>query len=317
MEKLLEIKDTVISFIRIHRSLSLKVLAGIIAFISILVISSALKKEKIGNTAGNLIANHGISAEAGKWIYYIAFDDNEPSGIYKVKKNGEKTEKIIEGYFEYINVLDKYIYCIEKDEDKNQYNLVKIKKNGDKKETLAKNIDYAPITASENRIYYFKDDNFYSVKTNGSDRTKISDKDIKYYEICDNKIYYIYENDGNSYIAKMKLNGENNIKIGKLEDSEYVSLHVRKGKVYYVVCDEDDNYELYKMKKNGEKEEKIYNFGEDIESINMQDDAVYYVVKDGEYKIKTINYKAVNKVNIKNVSELESFGISGKWVFYF
>ena len=288
MEKLLQIKDIVLEFIQTHKPLVLKILAAMIVIITILVISSVFKKDEIGNTSGNLNFNYGIVAEDGKWTYYMEFDDNEPSGIYRVKTNGEKTQKILGGYYEYVNVVDNYIYCLEKDEDDNQYNLVKIKTNG----------------------------NLYSIKTNGSDKNKISDKNIQYYEICNNLIYYIYENDGNSYIARMKLDGDKNTRIGKLEDDEYIALHVKGSKVYYIVLEGGSQYKLYKMNKNGEKEERIYTFSEDIENINMQDDAIYYTVKDGEYKICTINYKAANKGVIKKVSNLDAIGISGKWVFY-
>ena len=316
MEKLLQIKDIVLEFIQTHKPLVLKILAAMIVIITILVISSVLKKDEIGNTSGNLNFNFGIATEAGKWTYYMEFDDNEPSGIYRVKTNGEKTQKIIGGYYEYINVLGNYIYCLEKDEDDNQYNLVKIKTNGSKKEVLAKNIDHKAVTASEDRVYYFKDANLYSIKTNGSDKNKISDKNIKYYEIYNNLIYYIYENDGDSYIARMKLDGDNNTRIGKLEDDEYIALHVNGSKVYYIVLEDESQYKLYKMNKNGEKEERIYTFSENIENINMQDDAIYYTVKDGDYKICTINYKAANKGVIKKVSNLDAIGISGKWIFY-
>ena len=316
MEKLLQIKDTVIDLIKINRSLFLRILAVLIVIITIIVITSVFKKDEVGNTAGNLNFNYGISAEAGKWTYYMEFDDNEPSGIYRVKTNGEKTQKIIDGYYLYLNVLDNYIYCLEKDEDEKQYNLVKIKTNGNKKETLAKNIDNATVTVSGDRVYYFKDGNFYSIKTNGSNKEKISDKDIKYYEVCNNLIYYIYENEGDSYIAKMKINGDNNTRIGKLEDDEYIALHVKGSKVYYIVLEDDSQYKLYKMNKNGEKEERIYNFSENIENVNMQDDAIYYTVRDGDYKISTINYKAADKGVIKKVSNLDAIAISGRWVFY-
>lgn len=317
MEKLLQIKDIVNNFIKEHRKITMRALVALIVIITILVITSALKKDKIGNSAGNLINNNGISATEGKWIYYVEFDDGEPSGIYKVRNSGNKTKKVKSGYFEYLNIIDKYIYCLEKDEDKNQYNLVKMKTNGSKKETLAKNIDYAPVTATAGRIYYFKDKNLYSMKDNGSDRQKISDKNISYYEICGNMMYYIYENDGKSYIAKMKLNGKNNnVRIGKLDDSEYVALHVKGNKIYYIVHEEEKTYKLYRMNKNGEKEERIYSFSEEIDYINMQDDAIYYVVKDGGYKISTINYKAGNKGTIKKFDSEVKFNISNKWVFY-
>lgn len=317
MERVLQIKDMVINFIKEHRKIALRILAVLIVIITILVIKSALKKDKIGNSAGNLMNNNGISVQDGKWIYYIEFDDGEPAGIYKVKNSGTKTKKIKSGYFEYLNVIDKYIYCLEKDEDKEQYNLVKMKTNGNNKEILAKNIDYAPVTATEGRAYYFKDKNLYSIKDNGSDRQKVSDKNISYYEISGNTMYYIYENDGKSYIAKMKLNGKNNnVRIGKLDDAEYVALHVKGNKIYYIVYEEEKSYKLYRMNKNGEKEERIYSFSENIDYINMQDDAIYYVVNDGGYKISTINYKAGNKGTIKKFDNEVKFTISNKWVFY-
>lgn len=316
MEKIMQIKDVIINSINEHRNIFFRILAGLIIIVTIMVIASVLKKDKIGNTAGNLIANHGISAEEGKWIYYIEFDDGNPVGIYKVKNSGSKTKKVKGGYFEYINVIDNYIYCLEKDEEKNQYNLVKMKTNGNKKETIAKNIDYAPVTAAGDRVYYFKDGSFYRIKTNGSDRQKLSDKNISYYEISGNMIYYIYENEGSSYIAKMKLNGDKNLRIGKMDDSSYIALHVKGNKVYYIMYDSEHKYKLYKMKTNGEKEERLYTFSNSIDNINMQDDTVYYVLKDGSDKISKINYKAGDKETIKKLDEVEAIGISGKWVFY-
>lgn len=313
MEKILELKFMIISFINEHRKLALRILAGLIVVVTIFVISSVFKSDKIGNTAGNLIMNHGMSAEAGKWTYYIEFDDNEPTGIYKVKTNGTKTVKVKSGYFEYINVIDKYIYCLEKDEEKNQYNLVKMKTNGNKKETLARNIDYGPITASGDRVYYFKDKNLYRVKTNGSNKEKISEKNISYYEVVGKSIYYIYQNDDSSYIATMKTNGKNNTRIGKLDNSKYISLHVKGNKVYYIVFDEERNYKLYKMNKNGMKEERIYSFQGSISNVNMQDKAIYYV---SENKISTINYKAGDKETIKKVENIEAITIAEKWIFY-
>lgn len=317
MERVLQIKNIVINFIKEHKKIALRLLACLIVIITVIVITSVFKKEKNGNSAGNLIQNKGLSVAVGKWIYYVEFDDGEPSGIYKVKNNGEKTEKIKSGYFEYLNVIDKYIYCLEKDEEKNQYNLVKMKTNGNKKETIARNIDHSPITAIKGKIYYFKDGSLYSIKDNGSKSKKISDKKISYYEIDGNTMYYIYENEGSSYIAKMKLNGKNdNIRIGKLEDAEYVALHVKGNKIYYIVKENEKSYKLYKMKKNGEKEERIYSFTEKISNINMQDDAIYYVENDNGYKISTINYKAGNKGTIKKLDEEVDFTIANKWVVY-
>lgn len=320
MELILEIKDRIINFIEINRTLVFKILAVLIIGITVLTIVSSLKQKDEGNTSGNLNFNHGISALDGKWIYYIEFDDNEPASIYRVKKNGDKKEKVIEGYFEYINVLDGYIYCLEKVEDKNEYNLVKMKTNGNKKETLAKNVDRNVVTATRKKVFYYKDKNLYSIKTNGNDKEKISSKEIKYYQVLGNKIYYLYENENDGYIAMMKTNGENNTRIGRVKDGEYLSLMVKGNKIYYISAEKNDDnqieYKLHRMNKKGEKIETIYTFNEKIETVNMQKDALYYVVKDEKYKIFKMSYTTGKRELIKMVEDFEAVGINDKWVFF-
>lgn len=314
-----EHKDYVIGFLQEHKKIVLSILAGLIVIITILVVWSTLGKQEMGNTAGNLYGNHGIAAQSGKWVYYMWFDDNKPAGIYRVKENGKKTEKVNEGYYEYINVVSKYIYCIERDADKGEFNLVKIKTNGKTKEVLASNIDSKPITVANDKIYYFKEGIFYCISVNGTDRKKLSDKDIRYYEISNNKIYYIFQNESDSYIAYMKKNGEKSVNLGKLEDSEYIALHVKGNQVYYIMRDsEDENaYKLYKMnKKNGGKVQRIYSLSNRVEYINMQDDAVYFATRDGDIQITSINYKAAHKIDLKKIEKLDAIGTSKKWVYY-
>lgn len=321
MDQLLNIKEKIIEIINLNKPLVFKVLAILIIVITILTIKSVLKVE-IGNTAGNLYSN-GISAIEGKWIYYIEFDDNEPFAIYKVKKNGEKKEKVIEGHFEYINVSDSYIYCLEKNQEKNEYNLIKMKTNGNKKEVLAKNIDKAPVTVAQKKVFYLKDNKLHTIKTNGSDKEKLTDKDVNYYHISGKTIYYLYENEGNSYLARMKINGKKNTRIGKLkneENAKYKTVQIRKNKIYYITEEKTEegnkNLVLYKMNQKGEKQEKLYALPDYAQIINMQEDAIYYVVKDDEYKLYRMNYKTGKRELMKKLDKLGTINVSGKWVFY-
>ena len=69
-----------------------------------------------------------------------------------------------------------------------------MKTNGKKKEVLAQDVDASQVIAMEKWVYYFKNSNLYRVRTNGTDREKISDRKISYYQIDGSKIYYIYSN---------------------------------------------------------------------------------------------------------------------------
>lgn len=271
-EKLVKGFEFIKQFVNTNKPLCMKIMAGIIVIIAILVVASCLKGTKYGNTASNS-GNLGLAVQDGNWIYYIEIDDDEPVGICKVKNNGKKVKKVAEGEFSELNIIDNYIYCIERSDGKD--NLIKMKTNGKNKEILARDIDNEQITATDKWVYYYKNSYLYRVKLNGTDREKISERDIEYYQIDGNWIYYIYNKENSTYIAKMKLNGEDSQRIAKAGDNEnYDSLYVKNGKVYYIVSKRDDSYDyvyyLYKMNKKGQKQEKICKLDKNIKYINMR-----------------------------------------------
>ena len=321
-EKMMKSINFITRFINDNKTLTMKAVAGVVILITIIVIASCLKGTEYGNTSGNS-NNTGIATQDGKWIYYVEIDDSEPVGICKVKTNGKKTEKVAEGNMHYLNIVDNYIYCLEYDEEKLQNNLIKIKTNGKKKEILARDIEEETITVADGWVYYHKNDNLYRVKTNGTEKIKISSKDISYYQIDDNWIYYIYDKEGTEYIAKMKVNGEDNQRIAKAdEDTYFETLYIKGNKVYYVISEYDDNYNLdyylYKMNKKGEKNEKICRLDSNINHINMQEDEIYYTVTEDydSYKIKSIKYNGTNKRTIKEAEMVMNINIAEDWIFF-
>ncbi len=322
-EKFLKCINFIKQFFNSNKSLCKKIIAALIIVIAILVIASSLKGDKMGNTIGNS-DSYGIAVQDGNWIYYIEIDDSEPVGICRVKNSGKKIEKVADGNFFQLNIIDNYIYCVEEDDD--QYNLVRMKKNGKDKEILARDIedDYY-ITVTEKWIYYPKNSNLYRVRTNGTERTKISDKNISYYQVDGNWIYYIYATDSSEYIAKMKTNGEETEKIAKIEEDNesFEKLLVKGGKIYYIVSerDKDYNYEysLYKMNKKGTKQEKICKLDNNIYSISMQEDCIYYTTTPdySDYSIKSIKYNGTEKTTIqKDDEEIEVINVVEDWIIY-
>ena len=317
-EKIIKILSMIKEVVLANKTLAKKAILALIVIIAIILLASCFKETKIGNTSGNS-HNLGIATQDGKWIYYVELDDEEPVGISRVKTNGKKTERVIDGYMWYLNVVDDYIYCLEYDEDKETNNLIRVKTNGKKKKVLATDIDEGVITVVDEWVYYYKKDNLYRVELDGEDREKVSNKDIEYYQIEGNWIYYIYDDN----IARMKLNGEDSQRIAKADNDEcYEALYVKGSKVYYVMSKLDDNYDwkyyLYEMNKKGEKVEKICNLDTNVDYINMQEDKIYYTVTDDytDYKIKSIKYNGTDKQVIKKVDSVEYINITEDWIIY-
>lgn len=316
-EKLREYIYNIKQFIKEHKSFCLK-MARIIGIVIIaIIIISLLKPTDLGNSMGN-IQNNGLAVQDGNWIYYIKIDAGNSVGINKIKDNGKKVKSIIDGEYYSLNLIGNYIYCVEKEEEK--YNIVKIKNNGKNKEIIARDISFSNITITEDWIYYNKNNVLYRIKLDGSTKEKVSDKNITIYQIKGNKIYYIYEIDNEQYIARMKLDGSDNKRIAKqeLEEARYIALYVKGNKVYYILQKDTDNYEqecyLYRMTKSGEKVKEILKIGTDVDSINMQEEKIYYSTAGDIYSMK---YNGTAKELIKKSGDdIYNINVTEEWVFF-
>ena len=315
-EKLIGLKNMVINFYKENKKISLIVLAAILVIIMILIIGTG--KEEYGNTSGNL-RNQGIVARKGNKIYYLAFDEGTVDGIYQIKKNGKNKEKVSSEYGYYLNVSGNYIYYVS--EEKGQ--LVRAKLNGENNQVIAENVSTAPITVIDNLIYYFEGTNLYKIKTNGKNRTQLSNKAIENYQVVGKEIYYSYENNGKYVIAKMNLAGKNVTKIDEEAGREFF---VTGNKIYFInekydMENYEYKYELYKMKTNAKKKEKVCDIagGVDTHTINFTENTLYYAktVKDENMAIYSIKLNGKNETKITEVNTYSNaINIVEKYMYY-
>ena len=277
----------------------------------------ASNKKKISNTSGNL-NNSGFSVEKDGWVYYLGIKDSNSDGIYRVKANSNKKEKVSSDYGLYLNTSGKYIYYLEM--EAGNYNIVRI--NGKDKETIISDVDTKRITVIDNWIYYFKESKFYRSRTNGEDKQIILTKSIDNYEIVGNWIYYSYVNNGKYVISKVKTNGDNVTVIDKDLAEQFF---VKDSYIYYIYkrYNEEEykyNYELYKIKTNGKNKEKIADLNNKIQldSLNFDGDRIFYTKSDdnGESAIYSIDLKAKNEIKIVDIQGYYKININGKWIYY-
>lgn len=318
VEFITNVKNKVCAFVLAHKTLSIIIAVALIIII-ILGIVIICSKEEIGNTSGNL-NNSGFSVEKNGWVYYLGIKNNNTDGIYKVKTNSNKIDKISSDYGLYLNKSGKFIYYLDRTSGSND--IVKRKTNGKDKEIIISDVDTEKITVIDNWIYYFKDGKFCKSKTDGEEKQILLDKLIYNYEIKGKWIYYSYINNGKYVISKMKTNGED---VTKIEDDASNKFFVVDNNIYYIYNNYNEeeyeyNYELYKMKTNGEDKEKILDFDKniDLETINYDDKKMYYIKSDDDnYSIYSIKLNGKDETKIIDLNGYYTLiNIQDKWIYY-
>lgn len=315
-EKMLNLKNNIVKFYKENKKETLIALVVILFLLIILFAVSG--KQEYGNLAGNL-KNQGIVVSKGKKVYYLAFDEGKVDGIYKANKNGKNKEKVSSEYGYYLNIKGNYIYYISEENSQ----LIRTKSNGENSQVIAENVSLAPTTIVGKWIYYFEGTNLFKVKTNGKNRTQLSNKTIENYQIVENEIYYSYESNGNYVIAKMNLNGKN---ITKIDEEAGREFFVKGNKIYFInekydMENYEYKYELCKMKTNGKNKEKICNIegGLDTYTVNFTEDALYYAkaIKDEKMAIYTIKLNGKDETKVTEVNTYSNaINIIDKYMYY-
>lgn len=236
---------------------------GLIIILSVLIAgyflynSGLISFKKVGNSIGN-IRNFGSMAQIGKWIFFV---NEEEKCIYKVDKNGNNKEIILEDNGEIfgLNVYKNKLYFITMQE----------------KVELENEIDVV-----NNKIC--------SMNLDGSDLKVINDNEFNNdtYEIyvVNNKIYYIGE-DANIY--RMSLEGENKEVINS-DATGFIGITDKYILLNILDKDENGNSKLVTYSMNLDGEDKKALTGERLYSVGIVGDEVYYVNEN----------KEINKVNI-------------------
>lgn len=163
--------------------------------------------KNMGNIIGNLY-NMGNMVQDENFIYFTAWDNRNPI-VIKSNFEGTQTETIYHGSTYNLNLMDGYIYFIDKE---NNDAIYKMNTNGQEKTQL-----YSEQTLSlylyNNKIYFLNmlDLYLYSMDLNGENVTKLSEEQVVMNCIyfSENKIYYIQKGENLNDIYKMDVVGQN------------------------------------------------------------------------------------------------------------
>ena len=307
------IKNKIVPFVIKNKIILLIALIILIIFIT----SISIIKNKNAQLDNSNLDNLGYTVKNKGRIYYLGYNNGNIDGIYKMKLNGNKKEKISDDYGYYLNEDGNYIYYI----DSKTNNLIKMKNNGKDKEVFVEKVDSAKMTVFKGWVYYFKNAKLYRLKTNWSKKQEILRKSVDRYEIIGNNIYYSYYSNDNYIIATMKTDGTNNSKINL--DAGQI-FFINKDKIFYlkeVKEQPNEGIQLYEMNLDGKEVKKIADIKGivNLNSINFYKYYMYYIKEDKDnnlaiYKIKLNGESETKIIDIKGYSTL--ININDDYIYY-
>ncbi len=190
---------------------------------------------------------------AGDWVYYTNLKDG--GKLYKMRTDGTEITKLNDDASIEINVVGDWIYYLN-DSD---YQLCKMRTDGTEKTKL--NDDVAcNINVVGDWIYYLNNSynarfsheflppfgfKIFKMRTDGTERTKLSDDKSSYMNIEGGWIYYSNSSDEGK-LYKMRTDGTERT---KLNDHNSCCINIAGDWIYYLNSRED--YQLYKMRTDG------------------------------------------------------------------
>ncbi|MCL2488020.1 MAG: DUF5050 domain-containing protein [Oscillospiraceae bacterium] len=146
------------------------------------------------------------------WIYYCNRNDEE-MGTYRIKIDGSDKQKLNNDWLEYINVVGDWIYYNNPDDGI----IYRMTTNGDDKQIVGNATLSSNINVVGDWIYYTEGFWYtggscpYRIKTDGSNRQKLSDDWVASINVVGDWIYCLAEvNWDECNLYRMKLDGSEN-----------------------------------------------------------------------------------------------------------
>ena len=256
-----------------------------------------LYKMKADGSEKTMFADSGSVFEMivnGDWIYYINGDDD--SKLYKIKTDGTKKTKLSDENTAGLIGVDSDIYYIKGENysytEPNTVYKMDLDGNG---RSRIDNLELGSLSfpiLNNGWIYYTNVEDagkLYKIRTNGMDKTKLTDVEVLDPQIVNEWIFYFDTSD--YHIYKVKFDGSEKTKITDERPYSYI---IDEEWMYYT--NREDNGTLYKIRLDGSEKRKLNNDRSNV--IDVHGDYAYF--KD--YLGPDVYSLSFARININNYS---------------
>ncbi len=271
------------------------------------------EEEIVGS--GNLV-NRGLAAGDGEWLYYTSLEDQEESGIFKVRPNEEDLSKIVKDGADYLNVEGEWIYYRNRDEGDRIY---RIKTDGSSRERLSE-YPVGKMWVQDERIYFQheEDKTLYGADLEVADVEQLTEEELSGFMLDDDWIYFYRQgSEETSEIYRLRPDGTQPTLLKELPGID--SLNVYQDHLYF--CRAEGESGIYRMDKEGSGLEQLVETPSSY--INVAGGSIFYSNQDdGEtlyrYDVgeEESNGEAVGRPLRLNDDPTHSIQVVGEWIFY-
>lgn len=264
--------------------------------------SNYINSNDIASISGN-IYNLGLISEKENKIYYL---DLNNAALYKANTDGQNKEKISEGNFSYLNVVDDWIFYIDSIDD----NIYKINANGQDKQKICED-NATELIAFMDKLYFINRSKkgLYSIDYDGLNMTSICDGDILNVMFYNDYIYYVYNNNEHN-LWRADKDGNNKELI---VDEVVYKFFIFNNSIFYL----DRNRDIQRTTILGQDKVSITkNSSILVESINIYNNTLYYSTPTMGGSFHSINLET-SQDNIIHTGVYVPLYIINNQIFYY
>lgn len=206
---------------------------------------------------------------------------------------------------------DWIFYRLDSENEKAFY---KIRTDGSNKTKLSDDFPY-DINVIGDWLYYASEDHIYKMHTDGSDKTQLLEISwVRFLNVVGDWMYFTHHYGDGFKMLKMRTDGSN-LTVVCNDEANYIN--VIDDWIYY--SNSHDKGKIYKIRTDGSSRIKICD--DDADCINVVGDWIYYIVKEetNEHLVDVI-YKiridGSDKTRIYGCGLTEYINVSGDWIYF-
>lgn len=264
-----------------------------------------------GNSTGN-IANGGLAAEQGDWVYACGW---EGESILKMHPDGSEMTELDSGAARFINVIGDWIYYVGDAEDDDSMPILRVRTDGTGREELHSGEEIANLNVIGDRIYWSGVGGLFAMNTDGTGVELLRSQYVHELVVVDDWAYY--QATGPDFSSpfefyKAGVDGSSPIQL----PGEYIGdINVVDGWIYFREMF-DGRYELCKTREDG-SERTVLAEGERITNVNVTDEWVFFTdsSEPGTQTLVRMRLDGTEKSTL-STEHAEDINVVGDWIFY-
>ncbi len=262
--------------------------------------------DDVVNVIGNSGGNIANGGLAAVQGNHVYFRSNEGSSLFRGNFVTGESRIISADAAWFINVSGDWIYFSNSDDRNRAY---KIKTDGSERTALTDSPAWY-LTLVDQQLYYVNGNDgyrIYRINTDGSGNTALNEDESWAINVADGWIYYVNRSEDDQ-IYRLRTDGGGRMQV---TDHAACCVNVTNGWLYYV--HEEDGSKLYRSRADGSEQNALTEYP--VWFVNVAEDWIYFVHEEDNFSLHKIKPDGTGRTMLTRESS-RYVNVAGDWVFH-